>query len=127
MEAVQVGAQGIGQDKGVAAIILGAGRRITIAKAVQLLGIDGKHCEALLHQRFHDGPARHLDSHRDSAGRSRSLAVQPLEQFGHTVSTVFDGALLPDGPLAIQEADLVLLGSPIDPDEELIDVRREFR
>lgn len=60
-EGVGIGAQGVAEHAGVAAVVLGAGRREPIAKAVELLGIDGMNREAAFHQRFDDGTVRDLD------------------------------------------------------------------
>ncbi|HEV2273255.1 MAG TPA: hypothetical protein VGR96_03775, partial [Acidobacteriaceae bacterium] len=46
-EAVRIGAQGVGQHEGVAAVVLGSGRRVAIAEAVQLFGVDREDAEAV--------------------------------------------------------------------------------
>jgi len=58
---MRVGAQGIGQYEGVAAVILGTGRRVAIAKAVQLLWVDGEYGETMFEESFHDGAVWDLD------------------------------------------------------------------
>src|SRR5205085_6374192 len=46
----------------IAAIVLGAGRGEAIAKAIELLGVDGIDLETAFKQCFNHRPVRHLDS-----------------------------------------------------------------
>jgi hypothetical protein len=55
-EAVRTGPERIGENLGVAAVVLGAGGREAITEAIELLWIDGVNPEATLHQAFDDGP-----------------------------------------------------------------------
>ena len=75
MEAMQIRTQGIRQDQRIAAIILGASRRITIPKAIELFGIDREHREPVLHQRLHHGPPGNLDGYSNGARRLTGLGA----------------------------------------------------
>src|SRR5215469_17301564 len=65
---------------GITAVILGAGRRETIAEAIELFGIDGVDVEATLEQRFDDGAMRNLDG---DVNRTRLSASNTREPRGH--------------------------------------------
>ncbi len=64
-EALRICAEGVRQDKGIPPVILGAGHRVAITKAIELLRVDGKDLEAALHEGFHHGTPRHLNGDRD--------------------------------------------------------------
>ena len=64
-EGVAIGAQAVGLDMGVAAIVLGAGDGEAVAEPIELLGIDRIHLETAFQQCFDDRAVRHLDRHRD--------------------------------------------------------------
>ena len=61
-----IGPQGIGENEGVAAIVLGAGDGMAIAEAIELLGVEREHGEAAFEQDVDDGAAGHLDGDRDA-------------------------------------------------------------
>jgi hypothetical protein len=63
-----VSTQGVREDEGIAAVVLGAGDRVPVAKAIELLGIEREHMNAAFEQGVDDGSAGHFDGHRDAAG-----------------------------------------------------------
>src|SRR6202043_2447540 len=72
-----IGAQRMAEHESVAAVVLGAGETEAIAKAVELLGIDGKHRKAVFQQRLDHGAARRLDRHRDLGWRRSCDLAEP--------------------------------------------------
>ncbi len=64
-KAVAVGAQGIGRYEGAVPVVLGPGRRKAVTETVGLLGVDGEHGYAAIHQRLDDRLMRRLDRNGD--------------------------------------------------------------
>jgi len=60
-EAARIGPERIGENFGVAAVVLGAGGREAVTEAIELLRIDRMNSEAPLHQAFDDGAMRKPD------------------------------------------------------------------
>lgn len=67
-EEVAIGAQRVGEHHGVAAVVLGAGDRESIAEAIELLWVDREDDEAAVEQCLNHRAVRHLDRHRDGRG-----------------------------------------------------------
>jgi hypothetical protein len=61
---VGIGLQRMTEHLGIAAVVLGSRHREAIAKAVELLGIDGMNRKALIDQHLDHRPVRRLDRHR---------------------------------------------------------------
>jgi hypothetical protein len=64
-------ANGIGQDTGIAPVILGARHTMTIPEPVELLGMQRKDVEAAFEQAFDNRAPRHFDGHGDPLRLSR--------------------------------------------------------
>ncbi len=73
-----IGAQRVGQDTGVTAVILGTRDTEPITEAIELLRIGGEDLEAALQKHFHHRSMRRLDRDRDL----RWLRFAPLNQPG---------------------------------------------
>jgi PAS domain S-box-containing protein len=112
-EQVRVGAQPGGRDPGVAAVVLGAGDAEPVAQAVELLGVDRVHGEAAVQQRIHHRPVRHLDRHRDGAGIARDRH-QPVAECRQARAAMRERPLAHDGAAAVEDAGLVLRGTPVN-------------
>src|SRR5579863_2414901 len=112
---VPVGAQSAGQHQRVAAIIFRAGRKIAIAKPIQLFGIQGKHRETAFQQRFHQRSTRHFDGHGHRARRTAVAQLrQPAQQRLQSCRRVQHLTLPERLALRIQNTNLMRLRSPID-------------
>lgn len=61
-KAVEVSAQGVGKDEGVEAVVLGAGHRVAVAEAVELLGVDGEDLDGGVLEGFDNRAMGDLDS-----------------------------------------------------------------
>lgn len=97
-KAVAVGLQRRGQDQGVAPIVLRLRRREAIAKAIELLVIDGEDPDAAVHQRFHHGAMRRLDRHGYELRRWR-LATPPIDHHRQYLRLVGERLCIgPSGP-----------------------------
>ena len=84
-----------------------------IAQAVELLGIDRIDGKASIQQDIDDGSVRHLG--RD--GNNTYIACDrhnPVTQLCQTGATMHKIAFFDDVTLSIENASLVLLGSPVD-------------
>ena len=109
-----VGEQGVGADAGVAAVVLGAGRAVAVAEAVELLGIEVKGGKALLEQGLDHRPVADLEADGDPGRCGAALVPQPLTQLGQAGAAVLEGALAADAAIGGEQADLVLLACPVD-------------
>src|SRR5713101_2651383 len=114
-EAVRIGAQGGGHDQAVAAVILGAGHRVAVAKAVHLLGIEDPDGEAALDQRLDHRPMRHLDGDVDLAGLGAAAGgQQPGRHLGQTLAGMLEDFLADVVALLVDEPHMVALACPVD-------------
>ncbi len=121
-----VGPQGVAQHKSVAAVVLGAGHGEAVAKAVELLGIDGKGGEAVLVQAIDHGAARHLDGDRDRRRRGATGRHQPVAQSRQPRPAVGKGPLPKDHAGTVHQADLMRLGRPVDAGKALEVIMHRF-
>ena len=117
MEAAKVGAQRVGQDEGIAGVVLGASREVAVAEAVQLLGVEREDVEAMLGESFDDSPTRYLDGCGQSVRSVAGFFSQPLGHVGQATAAVLRPALAEDGAAAIHQADAVLFRTPVDAGE----------
>ena len=61
-----VGSESIGENEGVAPIVLGTAHRIPVAETVDLLGIDGENGDGVVKKGLDNGPMRFFDRHRNA-------------------------------------------------------------
>ena len=111
------GPQRIGEHLGIAAVILGAGRRETITEAIELLRIDGVDVEATLKQRFDDGAMRNLDGDVNRTWLSTSYTREPRGHLGQALASMSKIPLTEPLSATISDADTVVLGRPVNADE----------
>ena len=97
-----VGAQGIAEDMGVAAVVLGAGDGETIAKAVELLGVDTVNGETPLQQGIDDRPMRDLDGDGNPLRHTATLFRQPRAQLGQPFPAVGERPFNDDDAVTIK-------------------------
>jgi hypothetical protein len=76
---MRVRPQGVGQDPGVAPVVLGPGDRAPVAEAVELFGFDGVHGESALEQGLDHGAVRRLDRDVDRPGRGAGRSTSQLQ------------------------------------------------
>ncbi len=88
LKAVAVGSESIGENKGVTAVILGTAHGVTVAEAVDLLGVDGENSDAAVEKGFDHGPMRFLDRHCDAFGIVACKVQQPIEHCREPVEAV---------------------------------------
>jgi len=89
---------------------------VAITETVELLWIDREDMEASLDQSFDHSPPRHLNGDSD---RGRVTAGQLDESIDHRrdgLGPVLDTALLQEPSLSVQQAYLMSLRGPVDPD-----------
>jgi len=90
-----VGAQRVGEHEGVAAVILGAGHGVAVAKAIELLGIEGEDVQAASSNVSTTAPrgtsiatAMRLGSAGTSAVSASAKAVRPRPVCGTARSMI---------------------------------------
>src|SRR5262245_1527744 len=110
----------IGQDKGIAPVILGSRHTVTIPEAVELLGINRKDVEAAFDQPFDNGTPRHFNRHGDPLRLACRHAPQPSRQPGETGPVMVDGSLTHLATIAVEHTDLMLLRAPINTHKPLV-------
>src|SRR5712691_4275013 len=94
MESAQIRPQGIGQHEGIAPVILGAGDRVPIAEAVELLGIDRVDMQVSLDESFDQSPSRPLDGYGDRGRITAGQLDQPIDHRLDRLGPVLEAALL---------------------------------
>ena len=113
-EGVAIGAQAVGLDVGVPAIILGAGDGEAIAEPIKLLGIDRIHLETAFPAVFRrSGRAAPRSLRRSSPARLR-CSTATRAGLGQPATVIGKGALADNLAAGINQADLVRLAGPID-------------
>jgi len=104
-----IGTQRIGQDKGIASVILGSRYTVTIPEAVELLGINRKDVEASLDQPFDNRTPWHFDGHSDPLGLSRRYSPQPGGELSQAAPSMVYYSFTHHMTVAVEHADLMLL------------------
>src|SRR5713101_3087672 len=107
MESAQIRPQRIGQHVGISPVILGAGDRVSIAEAVELLGIDRVDMQAPLDESFDQSPSRPFDGYGDRGRITAGHLNEPLDHRRDLLGLVIEAALLYQPTLSIQHADLM--------------------
>jgi hypothetical protein len=104
-----IGTDGIGQDKGLAPVILGSRDTVTIPEPVKLLGMNRKNVEATFDQSFDNRASRHFDGHSDPLRLSPRQGPQPVRQPGQTGSIMVHSPLAHLATVAVEHTDLMPL------------------
>ena len=110
--ATRVGAQCVGQDVGVEAVVLVACRSVSGAQGLHLPGGDDHDLEALAEQVLDDRAVAALD-----ADPADATSGQQRGDLGQTRSRVRDSDLFDAPPAIIDDAQGVVLPGPVDPGE----------
>ena len=105
-ERVAVGSQRIAERTGIAAVVLGAGRREAVPEPVQLLRVERMDREAPFHQGLHHGPMRDLDGDPDGVCLGVRCGDEPVRHLRETGSAVPEGTFSQDRAFAIDDADV---------------------
>ncbi len=116
-EAVAVCPERVGEDAGVAAVVLGTGGREAVAEAIKLLRVDRIDRKAPVHQTLHHRAVRNLDRHRDVPGCAAPSSRDPFGHLGQPRPAVAERPLFPLGSALAHHADVMSLRRPIDPGE----------
>jgi len=115
-EEMAVGTEAVSRDVGVAAVILGASDGVTVAKAVQLFGVDRIDMCTELEHWCDQGMVGVFDA---NGYRFRpGCLAQPGDEFGEAIGAVVDLELAEELAVGGEKADRVHARSPINPDEE---------
>jgi len=114
---------GIGQDKGIASVILGPRHTVTIPEPVELFGIQRKEVKAAFEQPFDNGAPRHFDGDGYPLRLSRRQCPEPVRQPGKTSSIMVHNAFTHPSTVAVEHRDLMLLRAPINPHKPLVGQR----
>jgi hypothetical protein len=111
--------EGIGQHPSVTPVVFRAGHRVTLPKAIQLLGVDGKDGDLAIDQGFHDRPPWSLDRHGQSRGVASRQGDQLLGKLAQRFAAMLDGRLQNDLSPCIENTHDVKALRPIDADPKL--------
>src|SRR5271166_5777698 len=114
MESPAVGSQRRGQSLSVPAVVLGARSREAVAKAVELLGIDGVNIEPAIKKRLDDGAVRNLDRNMHIFRAAAACGDKPIAHLRKPFAAVLEGSFAKAFAAGIGKPDIVLLGCPID-------------
>lgn len=115
-----IGAERGGQDERVAAIVLRSGHGVTIAEAIELLGVERVHVEAVLHERFHERPSRNFNCDAHPLRSAFRQVDEPFDEFPDGASGVSHTSLCLRTSVFIEDRYLVRLGRPIDADQPCV-------
>src|SRR6516164_3389680 len=113
-ESPHIGPEAVRQHIGVTAVVVGAGDREAIAKAVELLGVDRINVEATLEQGLDDRPMRRLDADMDIARLATARLQQPGNHVGETGPTVRELPLSDFLACVVIQRNDMLLRCPIN-------------
>jgi hypothetical protein len=104
-----IGTDGIGQDKGIAPVILGARHGVAVTKASELFGVHRKDVEASLDQSFDNRTPWHFDGHGDPLWLSRRHSPQPGGELSQAAPIMVYHSFPHHMTVAVEHADLMLL------------------
>ena len=114
-----VGSQGIGQRPGVAAVVLGAGRRPSVAEAVELLRVDGVEREAAFHHGLDNGSVRNFDGNSYGLRLCVGCVEEPVRHLRESGATVPEGPFPQRLAVAVNNKDVVRFRASINSCKEL--------
>jgi hypothetical protein len=100
---------GIGQDKGIAPVILGSRDTVTIPEPIALFGMQRKEVEAAFEQPFDHGAPRPFDGDGDPLRLARRQRPEPVRQPGKTGSIMVHHSCTHPATVAVEHRDLMLL------------------
>ena len=103
-----IGTDGISQDKGIAPIILGSRRTVTIPEPVELLGIQRQEVEAAVEQTLDNRAPRHFDGDGDPLWLSRRQGPQPVRQPSQTGAIMVHNPFTHPASVPVEHKDLML-------------------
>jgi hypothetical protein len=107
LKAVPVGPESIGENEGVAAVVFGPARRVTVPEAVGLLGIDGKNGNAVLQKGLDHRPMRFFNSDGEPVGFVLCYFQEPINGFRQSLGTMSKASFSDKLSVGIDDACLV--------------------
>jgi hypothetical protein len=117
---VAIRTQCIGQDEGVAPVILGAAHRVTVPESVDLLGIDGENGDTAFEKGIDHRTMRLFDRDRDALGMIAGETQQPVERHRKSLGAMLEASFLQKLSVSIEHAGLVKPLPKVDTDEQLV-------
>ena len=81
LKTMEVGSQGIGQDEGVAAVVLGTAHRMAVSESVDLFRVDGEDGDSALEKGLDDCPMGFFDGDSDEVGHMLRHTQEPIDGF----------------------------------------------
>lgn len=110
-----VGAQRVGKHERVEPVVLVAGRAVTTAQILQLVGADHHHRDPSLEHGVYDRAVRALDGYLAGTG-----PAQQLEQPAYSGSVVLDRGAANLAATRVDDRYRVIISSPIDSTREAV-------
>jgi hypothetical protein len=124
---VQVGAQDVGQDQGVALVGLTAGGGVPVPVARHRHRVDWVDLAAGGAQAGDQQAARRLDRHRDRAFSAVAVGGEQFQQPGQAGRVVADPGAGEQPTVAVHKGDVVVVLRPVNPTEYVQLVPPSFR
>ena len=115
-EPMAIGAQHVGEDKGVARVTLAAGGRVARPTRLERVRVDGHHLESGVDERVDEQTGGAFEGHAD--GPAPTEAAQSAEKGREALTGVRHGTLPVKVATGIEDADRMGLTGPVDADEE---------
>jgi hypothetical protein len=115
-----IGAERGGQHECIAAVILRARHRVTVAEAIELLGVERVYVHPALHERVHNRSARNFNPDGHSLRSTVRQVDEPFDELSDSTAGVSHTPLRRRTPVCIDDHHLVCLGRPIDADPPAI-------
>ncbi len=107
LKAVAVGSESIGENKGVTAVILGTAHGVTVAEAVDLLGVDGENGDVALEKGLDHGAMRFFDGDGEHCGILLREFQEPIDGSGESLGTMSKASFSDKLCVGIDDACLV--------------------
>jgi len=104
-----IGTDGVGQDTGIAPVILGSRDTVTITAPVKVLGVHRTDVETSFDQPCDHRATRHFDGHGYPLRLSRRHGPQPGRSLGQTGSIMVHGPCTHQATVAVEHTDLLRL------------------
>lgn len=117
-EVVGIGAKRVCENEGIEAVIFGAGHGMTVAEAVELLGIDGKNGKPSFEQGFDDRTVSQLDSDRASVRLRVRMLQKGIDETVDSPGRMLDAKLRQFASFEVEQTDLVELTAIVDASEQ---------
>jgi hypothetical protein len=120
LKAVAIGPESVGENEGIAAVVLGPAHRMSVAETVGLLGVDGKNGDTAFEKCFDYSPVRFFNGHSKSIDFLICHFQEPIHRFRQSLGTMSKASFSDKLCVGIDDACLVKPLAEIDADEKTV-------